>query len=341
MTGTDPMEASAQMETVSAPAGSARRHILDIDDYTASEIEEVLDNAEAMQEILERDIRKVPALRGRTIITAFHEPSTRTRVSFEQAGKILSADVINVSGSGSSVEKGESLYNTALTLQAMNADVIVVRHSHAGAPHFLARHLRSAIINAGDGGHAHPTQAMLDIYTIRRHFGRVAGLRVAIVGDILYSRVARSNLWGLTTMGASVVLCAPPTLLPVDMVNGRRAIEEHPFATVEVETRVEKALEGADVVMALRLQQERQSAGHLPSLREYSRTYGINSRRLGIAKPDALVMHPGPMNEGVEIDPDVAHGVQSVIEEQVTNGVAIRMALLYGLATPPRERAEQ
>ena len=338
---TGPAESSTPMDTVSALAGNARRHILDIDDYTALEIEEVLDNAEAMQEILERDIRKVPALRGRTIITAFHEPSTRTRVSFEQAGKILSADVINVSGSGSSVEKGESLYNTALTLQAMNADVIVVRHSHAGAPHFLARHLRSSVINAGDGGHAHPTQAMLDIYTIRRHFGRVAGLRVAIVGDILYSRVARSNLWGLTTMGASVVICAPPTLIPVDMANGYRGIEEHPFAAVEVETRVEKALEGADVVMALRLQQERQSAGHLPSLREYSRTYGINSRRLELAKPDALVMHPGPMNEGVEIDPDVAHGVQSVIEEQVTNGVAVRMALLYGLATPPRERAKQ
>ena len=332
---------ATELGAVSAPAGAARRHVLDIDDFTASEIEEVLDNADAMQEILERDIRKVPALRGRTIITAFHEPSTRTRVSFEQAGKILSADVINVSGSGSSVEKGESLYNTALTLQAMNADVIVVRHSHAGAPHFLARHLRSAIINAGDGGHAHPTQAMLDIYTIRRHCGRVAGLRVAIVGDILYSRVARSNLWGLTIMGAQVVLCAPPTLLPVDMVNGCREIEGHPFATVEVETSVERALEGADVVMALRLQQERQSAGHLPSLREYSRTYGINRRRLELAKPDALVMHPGPMNEGVEIDPDVAHGVQSVIEEQVTNGVAIRMALLYGLAAPQREGAEQ
>ncbi len=339
MTSPDRAEASAEMGTVSAPAEGTRRHILDIDDYTASEIEEVLDNAEAMQEILERDIRKVPALRGRTIITAFHEPSTRTRVSFEQAGKILSADVINVSGSGSSVEKGESLYNTALTLQAMNADVIVVRHSHAGAPHFLARHLRSAIVNAGDGGHAHPTQAMLDIYTIRRHYGRVEGLRVAIVGDILYSRVARSNLWGLTTMGAQVVLCAPPTLLPVDMVNGYREIEGHPFVTVEVETNVERALEGADVVMALRLQQERQHAGHLPTLREYSRTYGINRRRLELARPDALVMHPGPMNEGVEIDPDVAHGAQSVIEEQVTNGVAVRMALLYGLATPPRERA--
>ena len=339
MTSPGRAEASAELRAVSSLTGAPRRHILDIDDYTPSEIEEVLDNAEAMQEILARDIRKVPALRGRTIITAFHEPSTRTRVSFEQAGKILSADVINVSGSGSSVEKGESLYNTALTLQAMNADVIVVRHSHAGAPHFLARHLRSAIVNAGDGGHAHPTQAMLDIYTIRRHYGRVEGLRVAIVGDILYSRVARSNLWGLTTMGAQVVLCAPPTLLPVDMVNGYRGIEGHPFATVEVETNVERALEGADVVMALRLQQERQHAGHLPTLREYSRTYGINRRRLELARPDALVMHPGPMNEGVEIDPDVAHGVQSVIEEQVTNGVAVRMALLYGLATPPRERA--
>ena len=340
MTASSRVEASVDLRAVSAPSGAPRRHVLDIDDYAASEIEEVLDNAEAMQEILERDIRKVPALRGRTIVTAFHEPSTRTRVSFEQAGKILSADVINVSGSGSSVEKGESLYNTALTLQAMNADVIVVRHSHAGAPHFLARHLRSSIVNAGDGGHAHPTQAMLDIYTIRRHYGRVAGLRVAIVGDILYSRVARSNLWGLTTMGASVVLCAPPTLLPVDMVNGYRD-EEHPFAGVEVETSVERALEGADVVMALRLQQERQQAGHLPTLREYSRTYGINSRRLELARPDALVMHPGPMNEGVEIDPDVAHGVQSVIEEQVTNGVAVRMALLYSLAAPARDGAKQ
>ena len=341
MTGPGRAGASAELTAPAAAPGAARRHVLDIDDFTASEIEDILDNADAMQEILERDIRKVPALRGRTIVTAFHEPSTRTRVSFEQAGKILSADVINVSGSGSSVEKGESLYNTALTLQAMNADVIVVRHPHSGAPHFLARHLRSAIINAGDGGHAHPTQALLDIYTIRRHYGRVAGLRVAIVGDILYSRVARSNLWGLTTMGAQVVLCAPPTLLPIDMVNGYREVEGHPFAAVEVETNVDRALEGADVVMALRLQQERQHAGHLPTLREYSRTYGINRQRLDLARPDALVMHPGPMNEGVEIDPDVAHGVQSVIEEQVTNGVAVRMALLYDMAIPARERARR
>ena len=314
-----------------------RRHVLDLDDFTRGEIESVLDNAAAMKEVLRRDIRKVPALRGKSVITMFHEASTRTRVSFEQAGKILSADVINVAGGGSSIEKGESLYNTALTLQAMNADIIVIRHPHSGAPHYLARHLESSVINAGDGCHAHPTQALLDLYTIREKLGRIDGVTVAIVGDILYSRVARSNLWGLTKMGARVVLCAPPTLLPADFhMNGARADEAHPFASVRVETAVERALEGADVVMALRIQKERQEAGHLPSLREYSRMYGITSRRLEEASPDALVMHPGPMNEGVEIDPDVAHGARSLIEEQVTNGVAVRMALLYGLPSPAR-----
>ena len=313
-----------------------RRHVLDLDDFTRGEIESVLDNAAAMKEVLRRDIRKVPALRGKSVITMFHEASTRTRVSFEQAGKILSADVINVAGGGSSIEKGESLYNTALTLQAMNADIIVIRHPHSGAPHYLARHLESSVINAGDGCHAHPTQALLDLYTIREKLGRIDGVTVAIVGDILYSRVARSNLWGLTKMGARVVLCAPPTLLPPDFMNGARADEAHPFASVRVETAVERALEGADVVMALRIQRERQEAGHLPSLREYSRMYGITSRRLEEASPDALVMHPGPMNEGVEIDPDVAHGARSLIEEQVTNGVAVRMALLYGLPSPAR-----
>ena len=313
-----------------------RRHVLDLDDFTRGEIESVLDNAAAMKEVLQRDIRKVPALRGKSVITMFHEASTRTRVSFEQAGKILSADVINVAGGGSSIEKGESLYNTALTLQAMNADIIVIRHPHSGAPHYLARHLESSVINAGDGCHAHPTQALLDLYTIREKLGRIEDVTVTIVGDILYSRVARSNLWGLTKMGARVVLCAPPTLLPPDFMNGARADEAHPFASVRVETAVERALEGADVVMALRIQKERQEAGHLPSLREYSRMYGITSRRLEEASPDALVMHPGPMNEGVEIDPDVAHGARSLIEEQVTNGVAVRMALLYGLPSPAR-----
>lgn len=322
------------------PQGSPqtyRKHVLDLDDFSRQEINQVLDNATTMGEVLNRDIRKVPVLRGKSIITLFLEPSTRTRVSFEQAGKILSADVINVSSSGSSAEKGESLYNTALTLQAMNADVIVVRHSAAGAPHFLAKHVKASIVNAGDGGHAHPTQSLLDLYTIKHHLGQLQDVRVAIVGDLLYSRVARSNLWGLTTMGAQVVLCAPPTLISPDFLNGYKASDGHPFSSVEIEPRIDRALEGADVIMTLRLQLERQHAGHLPSLREYSRMYGINSRRLKLARPDALIMHPGPMNEGVEIDPDVAHGAQSVIEEQVSNGVAVRMALLNNLAAPSRQ----
>ena len=317
---------------------NGRRNLLDLDDFSRREIEELIQNTESMKEVLQRDIKKVPALRGKTVVTMFYEASTRTRVSFEQAGKILSADVINVSGSGSSVEKGESLYNTALTLQAMNADVIVVRHAHSGAPHFLARHLDASVINAGDGAHAHPTQALLDLHTIWSRRGRVEGLKVVIVGDILYSRVARSNLWGLTTMGAEVVLCAPPTLIPPDLLNGRASAEEHPFASVRIETEIERALDGADVVMTLRLQRERQRAGHLPTLREYSRRWGVTGRRLELAQPDAIVMHPGPMNEGVEIDPEVAHGASSVIEEQVTNGVAVRMAVLYSLAMPAHER---
>ena len=321
-----------------SPTANGRRNLLDLDDFSRREIEELIQNTESMKEVLQRDIKKVPALRGKTVVTMFYEASTRTRVSFEQAGKILSADVINVSGSGSSVETGESLYNTALTLQAMNADVIVVRHAHSGAPHFLARHLDASVINAGDGAHAHPTQALLDLHTIWSRRGRVEGLKVVIVGDILYSRVARSNLWGLTTMGAEVVLCAPPTLIPPDLLNGRASAEEHPFASVRIETEIERALDGADVVMTLRLQRERQSAGHLPTLREYSRRWGVTGRRLELAQPDAIVMHPGPMNEGVEIDPEVAHGASSVIEEQVTNGVAVRMAVLYSLAMPAHER---
>lgn len=314
-----------------------RRHVLDLDDFSAEEIMDVIQNADAMKEVLNRDIKKVPTLRGKSVITLFYEASTRTRVSFEQAGKILSADVINVTSSGSSAGKGESLYNTALTLQAMNADVIVMRHPHSGAPHFLARFLDSSVINAGDGMHAHPTQSLVDLYTMMKQLGRIDGLKVVMVGDVLYSRVARSNLWGLTKMGADVVLCGPPTLMPNDLLGGAKDIEGHPFRSVKVETNLEKALEGADVVMALRLQLERQHAGHLPSLREYSKIYGITQKRLGLAKPGVLVMHPGPMNEGVEIDSEVAHGAQSVIEEQVTNGVAIRMALLYSIATPIRE----
>ena len=316
-----------------------RRHFLDLDDFSREEIEEVLQNASAMKQVLQRDIKKVPALRGKTVITLFYEPSTRTRVSFEQAGKILSADVINVSASGSSSEKGESLRNTALALQAMNADSIVMRHPHSGAPYFLARHLNACVINAGDGGHAHPTQALLDMYTIKSRLGKIEGLRVAVVGDFLFSRVARSNLWGLTKMGAKVALCGPPTLIPRDFVNGYRSLEGHPFGSVQIETRLERALEDADVVMPLRVQKERHQAGYLPALREYSRMYCITSERMKLAKRHAIVMHPGPMNEGIEIDSEVAHGAMSVIEEQVTNGVAIRMAVLYAAVTPVRERS--
>lgn len=330
------------LPTAGAPARSRladRRHVLDLDDFSREEIEEVLQNADVMREVLSRDIRKVPTLRGKTIYTLFYEASTRTRASFEQAGKVMSADVINVSAGGSSVEKGESLYDTALTLQAMNADMIVIRHPHPGAPYFLARSLDAPVINAGDGAHAHPTQALLDLYTIRTRMGRIDGLKVTIVGDILYSRVVRSDLWGLTKMGAHVTICGPPTLMPPDFLQGFP--EEHPFAGVAVHTAADQALAGADVVMALRLQGERQRAGHLPSLREYSKMYGIDARRMKLAKPNALVMHPGPMNEGVEIDAEVAHGAASVIEEQVTNGVAVRMALLYSLVTPNRnERRE-
>ena len=309
-----------------------QKHVLDLDSFTKQEITHVLDNTVAMEQVLDREIRKVPALRGKTVVTLFYESSTRTRVSFEQAAKILSADVINVSSSGSSAKKGESLYNTALTIQAMQADIIVIRHPHSGAPHFLARQLKSNIINAGDGTHAHPTQSLLDLYTIRKNIGDIEGKKIVIVGDILYSRVARSNLWGLTKMGARVVICGPQTLIPNDFLNGHRREEGHPFAGVEVQTDLDTALKDADVIMTLRLQLERQRAGHLPSLREYSQTYGINARRLALAKDGALVMHPGPMNEGVEIETDIAHGTQSVIEEQVKSGVAVRMSLLYSMA---------
>lgn len=315
----------------------SRRHVLDLDDFSASEIASVLDTTHAMKEVLQRDIKKVPTLRGRVVVTLFYEPSTRTRVSFEEAGKILSADVINLSTSGSSVEKGESLLNTGLTLQAMGVSVIVIRHPHSGAPYLLARNLeRVGVVNAGDGLHAHPTQALLDLYTIREKLGSLAGLKVVIVGDVLHSRVARSNLWGLVKVGARVTLCGPATLLPLDLLRRNGGLpEEHPLASVVVDTDLDRAIQGADVVMALRLQAERQSAeggGFLPSLREYVRRWQVNEARLANAEPHVLVMHPGPMNEGVEISTSIAHGDRSVIEEQVTNGVALRMALLYQLA---------
>ena len=318
--------------SLAAPTGS-RRNVLDLDDFSAEEISSVLDDTGAMVEVLRRDIKKVPTLRGRVVVTMFYEASTRTRISFEEAGKVLSADVINMSSSGSSVDKGESLLNTGLTLQAMGVDVIAIRHPHSGAPYLLARHLpQVSIINAGDGLHAHPTQALLDLYTIREKLGSLRGARVVIVGDVLHSRVARSDIWGLVKVGAQVILSGPTTLMPLDLLSGRDELEEdHPFAQVEVDTDLDRAIEGADVVMALRLQSERQHGGFLPSLREYIRRWQVTDERLARANPGALVMHPGPMNEGVEISTALAHGQSSVIEEQVTNGVGVRMALLYRL----------
>ena len=317
-----------------SPIAGPRRHVLDLDDFTTSEIRNVLESAKGMSEVLGRDIKKVPALRGRVIVTLFYEASTRTRISFEEAGKVLSADVINMSSSGSSTEKGESLLNTGLTIQAMGVDVIVIRHPHSGAPYLLARCLdRVGIINAGDGIHAHPTQALLDLYTVKEKFGTLEGLKLVIVGDVMHSRVARSNIWGFARMGARVVLCGPSTLLPLDMLQGREKLgPDHPLASVEVDTDLDRAIEGADIVMALRLQSERQNAGFLPSLREYIRRWQVNDARLGRARDRALVMHPGPMNEGIEISSSIAHGDRAVIEQQVTNGVAVRMALLYHLS---------
>jgi aspartate carbamoyltransferase len=307
-----------------------RRHLLDVDDLSRDEIELLMETTEAMAEVLGRDVPRVPALRGRTIVTLFYEASTRTRASFELAGKALGADVINVAASGSSVEKGESLIDTVRTLQAVGADALVMRHGSSGAPYLVARNVQSSVINAGDGWHAHPTQALLDLYTMRSHLGDLRGRKVVIVGDIAHSRVARSNIWALAAVGANVTVCAPPTLLPAGMRPGKPRSEE-PLALppVTVETDLDVAIEGADVVMALRLQTERMSGGLLPSIREYATLYQLTEQRLAKAAPGALVMHPGPINEGVEIAPAVASSIQSVIEEQVTNGVAVRMAVLY------------
>ena len=322
------------------PVQGMRRHVLDLDDFTAEELTATLDNADAMRGVLERDVKKVPALRGRVVMTLFYEASTRTRISFEEAGKILSADVINMTASASSVEKGESLLNTGLTLQAMGVDVIVIRHPHAGAPHVLARNLSNvAVINAGDGAHAHPTQGLLDLHTARAHLGSIAGRKMVIVGDVLHSRVARSAVWGFAGMGANVVLSGPPTLMPDPFVPegwgtdaGGNGSVNNPLVNVTVQPDLDVAIEGADLVMALRLQSERQQRGFFPSLREYIRRWQVNDDRMARANPNALLMHPGPMNEGIEVSSRLAHGERSLIEEQVTNGVAIRMALLYQLA---------
>ncbi|MEE3141448.1 MAG: aspartate carbamoyltransferase catalytic subunit [Chloroflexota bacterium] len=328
------LETEAQPQVIASGGLKRRRHVLDLDDFSQQGILEVLESAEGMSEVLHRDIKKVPALRGRVVVTLFYEASTRTRMSFEEAGKILSADVINMSASGSSAEKGESLLNTGLTIQAMGVDTIVIRHPHSGAPYLLAQHLdKVGIINAGDGIHAHPTQALLDLYTVKEKLGRLEGLKVVIVGDVMHSRVARSNIWGFAKMGAQVVLCGPSTLLPLDLLRPSGApANDEPLASVQVETNLDQALEGADVVMALRLQAERQNGGFLPSMREYIRRWQVTEARLGRSNPDVMIMHPGPMNEGIEISSNLAHGGRSVIERQVTNGVAIRMALLYHLS---------
>jgi aspartate carbamoyltransferase catalytic subunit len=302
-------------------------HLFDLDDFTPDEIDLVLHVSDSMKEVLTRPVKKVPALRGKTIITLFYENSTRTRLSFELAAKSLSADVSNLTATSSSISKGESMIDTFLTLESLGADIIIMRHPLSGAPNIAARHVRASIVNAGDGWHAHPTQALLDMYTMKAHKGNLKGLKVTIVGDVKHSRVSRSNIWGLTMMGAEVTVCSPPTLLPVKLDDPGSW-----FPKVAIEPNIEKAIAGADVVMVLRLQLERMQSGLLPSMREYARLYQLNSARLALAKPEALVMHPGPMNEGLEISSDVAHCAQSVINEQVTNGVAVRMALLYLLA---------
>ena len=319
---------------------TVRKHVLDLDDFSREEIEEVLDSARGMKEVLGRDIKKVPALRGKVVVTLFYEASTRTRVSFEEAGKVLSADVINMSASGSSTEKGESLLNTGLTIQAMGVDTIVIRHPHSGAPYLLAQELNKvSVINAGDGLHAHPTQALLDLYTVKDKLGSLEGLKIVIVGDVLHSRVARSNIWGFAKMGAKVVLSGPNTLMPPDLIRSDNSIYRSTFLSrIEVDTNLARAIEGADVVMALRLQRERQNAGFLPSLREYIRRWQVTDDLLARAKPGAMVMHPGPMNEGIEISNNIAHGGSSVIEDQVTNGVAVRMALLYHVTIGPSQQ---
>ena len=304
-----------------------RKDLLDLDDFSSEEIMLLLETTSAMTEILSRPIRRVPTLRGKTIVNMFYEASTRTRSSFELAAKNLSADLVNVSASQSSVDKGESLVDTVRTLQALGADMIVMRHWEAGAPYLAASWLSASVINAGDGWHAHPSQALLDLYTVRERIGSIAGLKLVIVGDILHSRVARSNLWGFGKLGAHVVLCGPPTLLSPNILG---ITGNMPWVSVTYD--LDEAIVDADVVMMLRLQRERMANGLLPSLREYSARYGLTRQRMRRARPNALIMHPGPMNQGVEISPDLAYGEQAVIEEQVTNGVAVRMAIFYLLA---------
>jgi aspartate carbamoyltransferase catalytic subunit len=296
-----------------------RKHLVDIESLSAEEIVTVLDTARSFKAVGERAIKKVPALRGKTVVNLFVEPSTRTRISFELAAKRLSADIINFSVEASSLRKGETLKDTARTLEALNTDIIIIRHKAAGAPHFLSRFLKASVINAGDGAHEHPTQALLDVFTIRETKGHVKGLKVTILGDILYSRVARSNISALVKLGAEVTLCGPSTLVP-------RVFEQ---MGCRVTYDLDEALEGADIVNLLRIQHERQRKTMFPSIGEYTAMFGLNEERLGRTKPDATIMHPGPINRGVEISSGLADGDRSVIVDEVTNGLAVRMAVLF------------
>ncbi|MDD4601979.1 Aspartate carbamoyltransferase [bioreactor metagenome] len=296
-----------------------KKDILGLESMTIPDMETILTTAQEMKTIINRDIKKVPTLRGKSIVNLFLEPSTRTRTSFELAGKYLGADVVNINTASSSLTKGESLRDTLLTIEAMGVDIIVMRHAAEGAANYATQIVNSAIINAGDGAHEHPTQGLLDIFTIKQYKHKIAGLKVAIIGDILHSRVARSDIWGLNKLGAEVHVAGPQTLIP-------RGLEQ---MGVHIHNRVEDALDQADVVNVLRIQLERQKAGLFPSAREYARIFGVNAGRLALAKPDAVLMHPGPMNRGLEISPDIAYSEQSAIQEQVQNGLAVRMAVLF------------
>ncbi len=306
-----------------------RKDLLDLENLSAQEIELILETTGSFKEISQRPIKKVPTLRGQTVVLFFFEPSTRTRTSFELAAKRMSADIVNIQTSASSLTKGETLKDTARNIEAMKVNIIIMRHSCSGAPHMLAGSVSPSIINAGDGSHEHPTQGLLDIFTIKEHKKKIEGLNVSIIGDIAHSRVARSNIWGLTKLGAKVTVCGPATLMPPE-------IEK---LGVKVTYDIKEAIEGADVINMLRIQLERQGQSLFPSIRDYSMAFGLDAAKMKMAKKDVLIMHPGPINRGVEITPDVADGPYSVILEQVTNGIAVRMAVLY-LLSGVKERVE-
>ncbi len=299
-----------------------KKDLLGLEELSAAEIELILQTTDSFKEISQRPIKKVPTLRGKTIVLFFFEPSTRTRTSFELAAKRMSADILNIQANASSLAKGETLKDTAKNIEAMKVDIIIMRHSSSGAPHLLSRSVSPSIINAGDGSHEHPTQGLLDIFTIKEHKKKIAGLNVSIIGDLAHSRVARSNIWGLTKLGAKVTVCGPATLMPVEIER----------LGVKVTYDIREAIEGADAINLLRIQTERQSQNLVPSVREYAMRFGLDAEKMKYAKKDVLIMHPGPINRGVEITPEVADGPYSVILEQVTNGIAVRMAVLYLLS---------